>query len=92
MPAVEEYGAQPPIEFLRLFIDRKGLFERKDWIWKDVEDTTLVCAAAPPGGGRSDLTPRFTTHFNMFCVPIASAQMLSNIFGSILGGFLYAGF
>lgn len=92
MPAVEEYGAQPPIEFLRLFIDRKGLFERKDWIWKYVEDTTLVCAAAPPGGGRSPLTPRFTTHFNMFCVPIASAAMLSKIFGSILGGFLNAGF
>lgn len=88
MPAVEEYGAQPPIELLRLFIDRKGLFERKEWQWKQVEDTTLVCAAAPPGGGRSEITPRFTTHFNMFCVPIASSDMLSAIFGSILNGFL----
>jgi dynein heavy chain len=28
MPAVETYGAQPPIELLRLFVDRKGLYER----------------------------------------------------------------
>lgn len=31
MPAVEEYGAQPPIELLRLFVDRKGMYERGTW-------------------------------------------------------------
>jgi len=43
MPSVEEYGAQPPIELLRLFIDRNGLYDRLDLEWKDVEDTTVVC-------------------------------------------------
>jgi dynein heavy chain len=31
MPQVEGYGAQPPIELLRLFIDKKGLYERAEW-------------------------------------------------------------
>ena len=69
MPQTEFYGAQPPIELLRLFLDKKGLYERSEWQWKNIRDTTLVAAAAPPVGGRSPLTPRFSTHFNLFCVP-----------------------
>lgn len=92
MPATETYGAQPPIELLRLFIDMKGLYDRDEWQWKDVEDTTLVAAAAPPGGGRSPITLRFTRHFNMFCVPNADKATLTKIFSSILQGFLKAGF
>lgn len=92
MPATETYGAQPPIELLRLFIDMKGLFDRDEWVWKDVEDTTLILAAAPPGGGRSPITMRFTRHFNMFCYPSADKVALGKIFGSIVQGFLKAGF
>jgi dynein heavy chain len=92
MPAVEEYGAQPPIELLRLFVDRHGLYDRLDLEWKDVEDTTVICCAAPPGGGRNKVTPRFTRHFNVFCLPDASREVLQTIFNSILGGFLSNGF
>lgn len=38
------------------------------------------------------MTPRFTTHFNMFCLNPAGEAMLSKIFGSILEGFLKGGF
>lgn len=72
MPAVEEYGAQPPIELLRLFLDRKGMYQRGEWSWKDVEDTTIIACAAPPSGGRAVLTTRFTRRFNMVCLPEAS--------------------
>ena len=53
MPVVEQYGAQPPIELLRLFLGLKGFYDRSTWQWKAVEDTTLLCAAAPPAGGRA---------------------------------------
>ena len=39
MPAVEQYSAQPPIELLRLFVDRRGFYDRTELSWKDVEDT-----------------------------------------------------
>jgi dynein heavy chain len=87
MPATEVFGAQPPIELLRLFIDKKGFYDRDELIWKDVEDTTLICASAPPGGGRNPLSLRFTRHFNMFCVPDPSKAVLTKIFGSIISGF-----
>lgn len=69
MPAVEFYGAQPPIELLRLIIEKQGMYDRKEWEWKKVVGTTLIAAAAPPFGGRAVLTPRFSTHFNMFSMP-----------------------
>mmetsp|Transcript_44339 Transcript_44339/g.86753 ORF Transcript_44339/g.86753 Transcript_44339/m.86753 type:complete len:4144 (+) Transcript_44339:98-12529(+) len=90
MPAVEEYGAQPPIELLRQFQDHKGFFDRTKLFWKDIVDTTIVAAAAPPGGGRMPLTPRFARHFNIFNVPQPSDEVLKKIFGSILDGFLGA--
>lgn len=92
MPAVEVYGAQPPIELIRLFLDRKGLYERGTWEWKDVEDCTVISCAAPPSGGRAVITPRLSRRFNMFCLPEASQGTLSTIFSSIMKGFLGTGF
>ena len=92
MPAVEEYGAQPPIELLRQFIDRKGMYIRGEWLWKQVEDTTVIACAAPPSGGRAVITPRLSRRFNMFCLPEASVGVLSSIFSAILKGFLSVGF
>ena len=90
MPAMETYGAQPPIELLRFLVDAGGMFDRSKLFWKEVVDTVLVAAAAPPGGGRAALTPRFTRHFHMLCVPVASDDVFKHIFGAILGGFVAA--
>ena len=80
------FGAQPGKK-IAIFVDDINMPATETYgahIWKDVEDTTLVCASAPPGGGRSPLTMRLTRHFNMFCVPTADRATLTKIFGSIL--------
>jgi dynein heavy chain len=92
MPAVEEYGAQPPIELLRQLLDCGGFYDRKKLFWKDVQDVVTIVAAAPPGGGRNDVTPRFVRHFNVMCVPSASSASMDLIFTSILGGFFGGNF
>ncbi|CAE7499104.1 DNAH6, partial [Symbiodinium sp. CCMP2456] len=88
MPLVEEYGAQPPIELLRQFQDQRGFFDRKKHEWKDIENTTLLLCAAPPGGGRNSMTARFTRHSQVLCMPPTSEEAMSTIFGSIISGFL----
>ncbi|CAK8985673.1 unnamed protein product [Durusdinium trenchii] len=88
MPLVEEYGAQPPIELLRQFQDQRGFFDRKKHEWKDIENTTLLLCAAPPGGGRNQMTARFTRHSQVVCMPPTSEEAMSTIFGSIISGFL----
>uniref|UniRef100_A0A7S2SR52 AAA+ ATPase domain-containing protein n=1 Tax=Mucochytrium quahogii TaxID=96639 RepID=A0A7S2SR52_9STRA len=87
MPLVEEYGAQAPVELLRQFLDMKGFYDRDKLFWKDIENTMLMTAAAPPGGGRNPVTPRFKRHFNVLCMRPASEKTMCHIFKAILGGF-----
>ena len=87
MPIKEIYGAQPPIELLRHLICHSFVYDRDKLFLKNVKDVVVFAAAAPPGGGRADMTGRFSSKFHMLCVPPASEDVLFTIFTSILGGF-----
>ena len=78
MPTVEEYGAQPPVELLRQFVDFKGFLIEKSKIGETL-DLSLFVAGGPPGGGRNDLTPRFVRHFNILCLPPANEAATTDI-------------
>jgi len=65
-------------------MDYKGMYDRKGLYWKYMEDVAIITSAAPPGGGRSVITNRFTKHFNVMNVPDTSQEILTNIYSKIV--------
>ncbi|XP_011917766.1 PREDICTED: dynein heavy chain 3, axonemal [Cercocebus atys] len=92
MPAKEVYGAQPPIELLRQWIDHGYWFDKKDTTRLDIVDMLLVTAMGPPGGGRNDITGRFTRHMNIVSINAFEDDILTKIFSSIVDWHFGKGF
>ncbi|KAL3321293.1 Dynein heavy chain 3, axonemal, partial [Cichlidogyrus casuarinus] len=83
MPAKEKYGAQPPVELLRMWIDHGLWYDRKDNTKQHLADVLFIAAMGPPGGGRNDITSRFTRHLNVIGLDEFSDGTMSRIFTTI---------
>ena len=86
MPAKETYGAQPPIELLRQWMDSGGWYDRRDrdQNFMELADLQFVAAMGPPGGGRSIITARYVRHFNVLgLIPLDGAS-LRTMFNTIV--------
>ncbi|XP_074775748.1 dynein axonemal heavy chain 3 [Athene noctua] len=92
MPAKEVYGAQPPIELLRQWIDHGHWYDKKDTSKINIIDVLLVSAMGPPGGGRNDITGRFTRHLNIVSIRSFDDDILTTIFTAIADWHFSKGF
>ncbi|EFN75889.1 Dynein heavy chain 7, axonemal [Harpegnathos saltator] len=82
MPQKEEYGAQPPIELLRQWLDHHMWYDRKEIMPLKLVDMQLMCAMGPPASGL-DVTPRFKRHFFTLGISEFEDDVLITIFGRI---------
>ncbi|XP_039430309.1 dynein axonemal heavy chain 7 isoform X2 [Culex pipiens pallens] len=83
MPIKETYGAQPPIEIVRMFLDHAMWYDRKEVVPMKLVDLQLLCAMGPPSTGNT-VTPRFSRHFNTIALDEFDDSTLTGIFSKIV--------
>ena len=85
MPEKEEYGAQPPIEILRQWMDHMGWYDLldKDKQGKSLINLQFLAAMGPPGGGKTRISQRMVRHFSVIAYCEYTGDSLGVIFNHI---------
>ncbi|CAG9858599.1 unnamed protein product [Phyllotreta striolata] len=83
MPQKEQWGAQPPVELLRHYLDH-GYWFAKDTTMLYLVDILFVGAMGVPGGGRNEVTDRFLRHLQIITIDSFDDNTLAKIFTTIL--------
>lgn len=52
--------------------DQGGFYDRAKLFWKSIEDVTVMAGCGMPGGGRQDMSARFTRHLHTLSMPPTS--------------------
>ncbi|KAK5609612.1 Dynein heavy chain 2, axonemal [Crenichthys baileyi] len=84
MPAHDLFGSQPPLELMRFWIDYGFWYDRQKQTPKYVKDMFLLASMGPPGGGRTQISARFQSSFNLINMTFPNESQIKSIFGSMI--------
>lgn len=83
-PLKETFGAQPSVEVLRMLLDHKMWYEKKDNMGFKLIDLQLMAAMGPPATSGRSVSQRFTRHFNTIAIDEFTNDVLRSIFSKIV--------
>ncbi|XP_051578639.1 dynein axonemal heavy chain 2 [Myxocyprinus asiaticus] len=84
MPAMDDFGSQPPLELLRLWIDYGFWYDRQKQTLKCMKDIFLLAAMGPPGGGRTRISGRLLSRFNLINMTFPTESQIKRIYGTMI--------
>ncbi|KAI9197259.1 dynein heavy chain and region D6 of dynein motor-domain-containing protein [Polychytrium aggregatum] len=84
MPMKDTFGSQPPLEFIRHWLDYGFCYDRQKQTVKFINDILLVASMGPPGGGRNPISARIQSRFNVINMTFPSEPSLHKIFETII--------
>ncbi|MEQ2220854.1 Dynein heavy chain 2, axonemal [Ilyodon furcidens] len=84
MPAHDLFGSQPPLELMRFWIDYGFWYDRQKQTPKYVKDMFLLASMGPPGGGRTQISARFQSTFNLINMTFPNESQIKSIFGTMI--------
>lgn len=84
MPIKEQYGAQPPIELLRQFLDHGHWYNLQNKTKIYLKDILLLSAMGPTGGSQRGVYARFLRHFGLFAINSFDDESITKIYSTLL--------
>ncbi|CAN9505279.1 unnamed protein product [Ophioblennius macclurei] len=84
MPAHDLFGSQPPLELLRHWIDYGFWYEHEKHMAKFVKEMFLLASMGPPGGGRTTISSRLQSRFNLINMTFPNASQIRSIYSTMI--------
>ncbi|XP_028992315.1 dynein axonemal heavy chain 2 isoform X2 [Betta splendens] len=84
MPAHDLFGSQPPLELLRMWIDYGFWYDRQKQTVKFVKDMFLLGSMGPPGGGRTHISGRLQSRFNLINITFPNDSQIRHIYSTMI--------
>ncbi|XP_057714813.1 dynein axonemal heavy chain 2 isoform X3 [Corythoichthys intestinalis] len=84
MPAHDLFGSQPPLELIRLWIDYGFWFDRQKQTTTYVNKMSLLASMGPPGGGRTHISDRLQSRFNLINMTFPNDSTIKRIFSTMI--------
>ncbi|XP_041842513.1 dynein heavy chain 2, axonemal [Melanotaenia boesemani] len=84
LPAQDLFGSQPPLELLRFWIDYGFWNDCQKQTLKFVKDMFLLASMGPPGGGRTQISSRLQSRFNLINMTFPNESQIKSIYSTMI--------